>query len=105
MLVQVGAGLRAQESLVSTVKGIASRYGTRASVLRELDRCESRGATARNGMERQLHRSRSQLERQVRAMRHDFEREARAVRRDLGRRSAGAQKLARRAQERITALT
>ncbi|MGH2873629.1 MAG: hypothetical protein ACRDL5_14355, partial [Solirubrobacteraceae bacterium] len=65
------AGLLAREGLVSTVKGLATRYGTRASVQRELGRelgrCEHRGETARRDVERRVRSARTGLERQVRA--------------------------------------
>ncbi|HXD66426.1 MAG TPA: hypothetical protein VNV17_17525, partial [Solirubrobacteraceae bacterium] len=51
ILVPVGASLLARENLVSSVKGLATKYGTRTSVERELKRYERRGASARNRFE------------------------------------------------------
>src|ERR1700735_4237065 len=48
VLVPVGASLLASDNLVSTVKGVASKYSTRSKFERELKRYERRGATARN---------------------------------------------------------
>jgi len=48
VLVPVGAGLLARDNLVSTVNGLATKFGTRAAAERELKRYERRGATARN---------------------------------------------------------
>ena len=48
VLVPVGAGLLARDNLVSSVKGLVTKYRTRASVEREFKRYERRGATARN---------------------------------------------------------
>ena len=46
VLVPVGAGLLARDNLVSTVKGLASRYRTRSNFERELRRYERRGSWA-----------------------------------------------------------
>src|SRR5262252_6918005 len=54
VLVPVGASLLARDNLVSTVKGLATKYRTRTSLERELKRYERRGATARNRVERQV---------------------------------------------------
>ena len=54
VLVPVGASLLASDNLVSTVKGVASKYSTRSKFERELKRYERRGATARNRFERQV---------------------------------------------------
>ena len=98
MLVPFGAGLLAQENLASTVRGLATKYRTRASVERELKRFERRGTTARNRFERQVRRTRTQFERELRQRRNTvektvkqnrqrFEREVRAVRKDLEKQS------------------
>ena len=98
VLVPVGASLVAGDNLVSTVKGFATRYRTRASVERELRRYERRGATARNRFERQVRRTRTKFERELRQRRsrvertvkqnrRRFEREVRSVRRDLEKQS------------------
>ena len=98
VLVPVGASLVAGDNLVSTVKGFATKYRTRASVERELRRYERRGATARNRFERQVRRTRTKFERELRQRRsrvertvkqnrRRFEREVRAVRRDLEKQS------------------
>ena len=63
VLVPVGASLLARDNLVSTVKGLASKYSTRANLERELKRYERRGATARNRFERQVRRARTRFER------------------------------------------
>jgi hypothetical protein len=118
VLVPVGAGLLARDNLVSTVKGLATKYRTRAGVERELKRYERRGASARNRFERQVRRTRTKFERELRQRRTSVERsvkqnrrrverEVRSVRRDLERQGgtigARAQKLVSDAQERLTA--
>jgi hypothetical protein len=98
MLVPVGASLLARDNIVSTVKGLATKYRTRASLERELKRYERRGATARNRLERQVRRTRTRFERELRQRRsrvertmkqnrRRFEREVRSVRRDLEKQS------------------
>jgi hypothetical protein len=98
VLVPVGASLLARDNLVSTVKGLASKYGTRTNFERELKRYERRGATARNRFERQVRRARTRVERQMRQRRSLVERTMRqnrrrvnreitSVRRDLGKQS------------------
>ncbi|HWE11785.1 MAG TPA: hypothetical protein VG325_20725 [Solirubrobacteraceae bacterium] len=74
VLVPVGAGLLARDNLVSTVKGLATKYRTRASVERELKRYERRGASARNRFERQVRRTRTKFERELRQRRTSVER-------------------------------
>jgi hypothetical protein len=98
MLVPVGASLLARDNLVGTVKGLATKYRTRAGLERELKRYERRGVTARNRFERQVRKTRTRFERQLRQRRHRversmrqnrrrFEREVRTVRRDLEKQS------------------
>jgi hypothetical protein len=98
VLVPVGASLLATDNLVSTVKGLATKYRTRTALEREIKRFERRGATARNRFERQVKRTRARFERQVRQRRslvertmrqnrRRFEREVRSVRKDLGKQS------------------
>jgi hypothetical protein len=98
VLVPVGASLVARDNLVSTVKGLATKYRTRTGLERELHRYERRGATARNRFERQVRRTRtkverelrqrrSRIERAVRQNRRRLEREVRAVRKDFERQS------------------
>jgi hypothetical protein len=98
VLVPVGASLVARDNLVSTVKGLATKYRTRTGFERELRRYERRGVTARNRLERQVRRTRtkverelrqrrSRLERTVRQNRRRLEREVRAVRKDFERQS------------------
>jgi hypothetical protein len=98
VLVPVGASLLARDNLVSTVRGLATRYRTRAGLERELKRYERRGATARNRFERQVKRTRARFERQARRRRslvertmkqnrRRFEREVRSVRKDLEKQS------------------
>jgi hypothetical protein len=116
MLVPVGASLLARDNLVSTVKGLATRYRTRASVERELKRYERRGATARNRVERQVRRTRTRFEREmrqrrtrvergVRQNRRRLEREVRSVRRDVQKQSGAVgarfEKLVADAQQRL----
>jgi hypothetical protein len=117
VLVPVGASLLAQENLVSTVRGLATKYRTKAGLERELKRYERRGATARNRFERQVRKTRTRFERELRQRRTSvertvkqnrrrFEREVRSVRKDLGKQSgivgARAQKLVANAQELIS---
>ena len=116
VLVQVGAGLVAQDNFVSTVRGLANKYSTRSGVERELQRFERSGATARNRFERQVRKTRTRFERELRHRRTSversfkqnrrrLEREVRSVRKDLERQSglvgSRAQKLVANAQELI----
>ncbi|HZE03813.1 MAG TPA: hypothetical protein VE127_01230 [Solirubrobacteraceae bacterium] len=120
VLVPVGASLLARDNLVSTVRGLATRYGTRASMQRELARYERRGASARNRFERQVRRTRTRFERElrqrrttvertVRQNRRRVEREISSVRQDLGKQSgaigARMEKLVTEAQGRIGSLS
>ena len=114
LLVPVGAGLLARDNLVSTAKGFATKYSSRANLERELKRYERRGVSARNRLERQVRRTRTRVERELRQRRtrvqrtvkHNrrrIEREVRSVRKDLGRQSdlvsARFEKLVSNAQE------
>jgi hypothetical protein len=116
VLVPVGVGLVARDDIVSTVRGISSKYRTRAGVERELKRFERRGATARNRFERQVRRTRTKFERELRQRRarvqrtvkqnrRRLEREVRSVRRDLEKQSetlsTRVEKLVADAQERL----
>jgi hypothetical protein len=83
--VPVGAGLLAGDNLVSTVKGIASKYRTRTSFEREIKRYERRGVTARNRFERQVRRARTRVEREMRQRRSLVEGTMRQNRRRLNR--------------------
>jgi len=85
VLVPVGAGLLARDNVVSTVKGLASKYRTRATFERELKRYERRGATARNRFERRVRRARTRMEREMRQRRSLVERTMRQNRRRLNR--------------------
>ena len=98
VLVPVGASLLARDNLVSTVKGIATKYRTRAGVEREIKRYERRGATARNRFERQVRRTRAKFERELRQRRttvertvkqnrRQFERQVKSMRKDLEKQS------------------
>jgi hypothetical protein len=98
VLVPVGAGLIVRDDIVSTVKGLATKYRTRAAFGRELKRFERRGVTARNRFERQVRRQRTKFERELRQRRtrvertvkqnrRRLEREVRQVRRDFERQS------------------
>jgi hypothetical protein len=97
-LVPVGASLLVRDNLVSTVKGLATKYRTRAGLERELKRYERRGATARNRFERQVRKARTRFDRQLRQRRslvertvkqnrRRVEREVRSVRKDLEKQS------------------
>jgi hypothetical protein len=101
VLVPVGASLLARDNLISTVKGFATKYRTRASFERELKRYERRGATARNRFERQVRKTRTTFERDLRQRRsrvektvvqnrRRLEREVRQVRKDLEKTPVGA---------------
>jgi len=85
VLVPVGASLLARDNLVSTVKGLASKYRTRTNLERELRRYEKRGATARNRFERRVRRASTRVEREMRQRRSLVERTMRHNRRRLGR--------------------
>jgi hypothetical protein len=97
-LVPVGASLLVRDNLVSTAKGLATKYRTRAGLERELKRYERRGATARNRFERQVRKTRTRFERELRQRRNRvertvkqnrrrLEREVRSVRKDFERQS------------------
>jgi electron transfer flavoprotein alpha subunit len=68
LLVQVGAGLQVRDDVVSTVRDLATKYGTRSGLERELKRYEKRGAAARN-----------RFEKQVRRVRRDFDKQSKVV--------------------------
>jgi hypothetical protein len=117
VLVPLGVSLTARDNLVSSVKGVATRYRTRASLEREIKRYERRGASARNRFERQVRRTRTKFERELRQRRtrlersvrqggRRFEREVQSVRRDLGKQSsatrARVERLVANAQELIS---
>src|SRR5205085_1914310 len=98
VLVPVGASLLVRDNLVSTVRGLVTKYRTRAGFERELKRYERRGASARNRFERQVRRTRTRFEREMRQRqnglqrsvkqnRRRVEREVRSVRRDLEKQS------------------
>jgi hypothetical protein len=116
VLVPLGAGLLARDNLVSTVKGLSTKYRTRSSVEHELKRYERRGASARNRFERQVRRTRTKFERELRQRRTSVERtvkqnrrrverDLRSVRRDLEKQSgvvgARVERLVAEAQERL----
>lgn len=85
VLVPVGASLVARESLASSVKGIATKYRTRAGLEREFKRYERRGVTARNRLERQVRKTRTRFERELRQRRTRVERTVKQNRRRLER--------------------
>lgn len=85
VLVPVGASLLARDNLVSSVKGLATKYSTRANLERELRRYERRGATARNRFERQVRKTRTRFERELRQRRSRVERTVKHNRRSLER--------------------
>ena len=85
VLVPVGASLLARDNVVSTVKGFATKYRTRAGLERELKRYERRGATARNRFERQVRKTRTRFERELRQRRTRVERTVKQNRRRLER--------------------
>jgi len=85
VLVPVGAGLTLRDDLVSTVKGLATRYHTRAGLERELKRFEKRGAGARKRFERRVTRRRKRVERELRQRRRGVERTVKQNRRRLER--------------------
>jgi hypothetical protein len=117
ILVPVGATLIVRDDIVSTVKGITTKYRTRAGVERELKRFERRGVTARNRFERQVRRSRTRFEREMRQRRariertvkqnrRRVEREVTSVRKDFSRQSSQltsqVEKLVSDVQERLS---
>jgi len=119
VLVPMGASLLARDNVVSSVKGLATKYRTRTALERELNRYERRGATARNRFERQVRRTRTKFERELRQRRsrvertvlqnrRRFEREVRSVRKDFEKQSetltGRVEKLVSEAQERITSV-
>jgi hypothetical protein len=115
-LVPVGASLLARDNLVTTVRGLATKYRTRTGLEREIKRFERRGATARNRFERQVRRTRTKFERELRQRRNRvertvkqnrrrIEREVRSVGKDIGRQSgtltSRVEKLVSEAQGRL----
>jgi hypothetical protein len=117
VLVPVGASLLARDNLVTTVRGLTSRYRTRTGFEREIKRFERRGATARNRFERQVRRTRTKFERELRQRRtrvertvkqnrRRVERDLRSVGKDLGRQSgtltSRVEKLVSEAQNRLS---
>ncbi|MGO9750526.1 MAG: hypothetical protein ACLP8S_24745 [Solirubrobacteraceae bacterium] len=64
----------ARDSIVSTVKGLATKYTSVNGIERELNRYERRGHTARTRWERQVRRRRNKLERELRQRRRRVER-------------------------------
>ena len=99
VLVPVGVSLLVRDDIVSTVKGLATKYRTRAGLERELKRYEKRGATARNRFETQVRRQRTKFERDLRQRRtriektvkqnrRRLEREVRQARRDFDKQSS-----------------
>jgi hypothetical protein len=85
VLVPVGAGLIARDTLVSTVRGLTTKISTREGLERELKRYERRGATARNRFERQVRKTRTRFERDLRQRRKSVERTVKQNRRKLER--------------------
>jgi len=85
ILVPVGASLLARDNIVSTVRGLATKYRTRTSFERELKRYERRGVTARNRFERQVRKARTRFERELRQRRTRVERTVKQNRRRLER--------------------
>lgn len=117
VLVPVGASLVARDNLVSTVRGLATKYRTRTGFERDIKRFERRGNTARNRFERQVRRTRTKFERELRQRRtrvertvnqnrRRVEREVRSVGKDIGRQSgtlsARVEKLVAEAQGRLS---
>jgi hypothetical protein len=92
ILVPVGASLLARDNLVSTVKGFATRYRSRAGLEREIKRYERRGVTARNRFERQVRKTRTRFERELRQRRTRVERTVKQNRRRLEREVRTAQR-------------
>jgi hypothetical protein len=116
LLVPVGASLLARDSLVTTVRGLGTKYRSRTGLEREIKRFERRGVTARNRFERQARRTRTKFERELRQRRtrvertvkqnrRRIEREVRSVGTDIGRQSgtltARVEKLVSEAQGRL----
>jgi hypothetical protein len=98
VLVPVGVSLLVRDDIVSTVKGLATKYRTRAGLEREIKRYEKRGASARNRFEKQVRRQRTKFERDLRQRRTQIEktvkqnrgrleREVRSVRKDFEKQS------------------
>ena len=118
VLVPVGASLLASDNLVSTVRGLAGKYRSRATVERELKRYERRGASARGRLEREVTQTRTRVERELREgrtrvertvaqNRRRLEREVRSVGRDFGKQSeqmsTRVERLVANAQELLSA--
>jgi hypothetical protein len=117
VLVPVGASLLARDNIVTTVRGLSTKYRTRTGFEREIKRFERRGVTARNRFERQVRRTRTKFERELRQRRNRvertvkqnrrrIERDLRSVGKDIGRQSgtltARVEKLVSEAQGRLS---
>src|SRR6478609_1983125 len=87
VLVQVGASLLARDNLVTTVKGLTSKYSTRAGLEREIKRYERQVRRARAKFERELRQRRTTVQRSVKQNRRQFERQVKSVRKDLEKQS------------------
>jgi hypothetical protein len=116
IMVPVGATLVVRDNIVSTVKGLATKYSSVDGIERELDRYEKRGNKARTRLERQVRRRRTKLERELTQRRRKVERavaqnrkrverEVRTVRKDVtkpyGMVSGRVEKLVANAQDLI----
>jgi hypothetical protein len=105
ILVPVGAGLVVRDD----IRGLVTRYGTRAGLEREIKRYEKRGNTARTRAERRLRQRRTRIERAVKQNRRRVEREVGTVRQDFAKRSdlvsSQVEKLVSTAQELIGSIS
>jgi hypothetical protein len=97
-MLPVGAGLTLRDDLVSTAKGLATKYHARADLERELERFEKRGASARNGVERAVTRNRRHLEREVQQVRKNLDRRSGLVSARVGGITARVEELVSNAQ-------
>ncbi|MBV9534438.1 MAG: hypothetical protein JO321_03390 [Solirubrobacterales bacterium] len=79
----VAASLVARDNLISSVRDLTLRYGTRTGLEREVKPYERRGVTARDRLERRLRRTRTLVERDLRQRRRRVERTMRQNRRGL----------------------
>lgn len=104
VLIPVGAALAARDVVVD----VAKTYASRESAEKELRRFERRGNTARNGLRRDVKRTRTRVERELRQRRGNVVKGVDEARADLRRQVSGLQSsatdVARKVQEQVSTL-
>lgn len=104
VLIPVGAALAARDAVVD----VARTYASRESAEKELRKFERRGSTARNGLRRDVKRTRTRVERELRQRRGSVVKGVDEARADLRRQVSGLQSsatgVARRVTEQVSTL-